>query len=402
MKKNNSTLLLFGAGASIPFFSPQVTTDSITEYIMDKNNWDSILSICNLYSSEISLNAKYIHNLIHIISNNQFESNFEKICNTIDNIAFAKMSRDWNNPFKNELEYLTKCGIITFNNKIIPDIKYLPFLYRCLIIDFIYQAKKCDKYFELKEKQLNFIKQIESSTYENISLVSLNYDDILRDTIGRQYYNGFDKTTYTTHTTFNHEKFFKQEKTISYLHGNIRFGYLIETFELSNIPTISERIEDLLKHEYKIHYNPYSDKKGTTFNTFITTGLSKDIALNSIPYNHYYNKFTRDIFQSNLLIIIGYSFNDEHINRLLSSFLCINDYNKVLIIDYWNGNKSQLRFGDNLFSKIGKVFNIIEEYNIKMEHGDFGMIYPRIYFYKNGYECFLNGFNIVIDYVQKL
>ena len=42
----------------------------------------------------------------------------------------------------------------------------------------------------------------------------------------------------------------------------------------------------------------------------------------------------------------------------------------------------------------------LEEYDIKMEYGDFGMIYPRIYFYKNGYERFLNKFNEVIDYVQ--
>lgn len=273
------------------------------------------------------------------------------------------------------------------------------FLYRCLIVDYIYNSSKNKDYSFLKEKQCDLFHYIRKNLGNTISIVSLNYDDILRETVSKQYFNGFAHES--SSATFNSTEFYKRNKTLSYLHGNIRFGHKLDAFMLSSIPTIDQRICDLMKHEHKLHYLPYSDRKGITFNTFITTGLSKDIALNIEPYNHYYNKFARDIFKSNLLIIIGYSFSDEHVNRLLSSFLCLNNENKILIVDYWKVDKRILSFVDNIFYKIAKAFDLREDPKLDFRNDKFEMIFPRVLFYKNGYKLFLDTYKSVIEYIQK-
>lgn len=127
METNKSTLLLFGAGASIPFFNPPITTSSITKHIADKGNWDRVIAICKKYNPRFSLTADYVHSLIQVIANNNFEPNFESICNSIDNIAFVKMTREWNNPIKNELLDLNKCGILKLDRENINKIEILPF-----------------------------------------------------------------------------------------------------------------------------------------------------------------------------------------------------------------------------------------------------------------------------------
>lgn len=71
------------------------------------------------------------------------------------------------------------------------------------------------------------------------------------------------------------------------------------------------------------------------YNTFLSTGQTKDDGLNHLPYAIYYQRLAIDLFKSDTVYIIGYSFGDEHINRLLRSFLQLNFQNKIIIVDYY-------------------------------------------------------------------
>ena len=151
------------------------------------------------------------------------------------------------------------------------------------------------------------------------------------------------------------------------------------------------------------------------FNTFITTGQTKDDSFNHLPYAIYYQRMACDIAKSDTVYIIGYSFGDDHFNRLMKSFLRIKDTNKVVIIDYYPstiGMVDEYKDQNNIISKICQVFGTewsviydsvkqatlpFNELEVnKLNKTGFGEIFKNVYFYKNGYNDFLNEFTEII------
>lgn len=70
------------------------------------------------------------------------------------------------------------------------------------------------------------------------------------------------------------------------------------------------------------------------WNTFLSTGQTKDEGLNHLPYAVYYQRLSIDLAKSDTVYVVGYSFGDDHINRLLRSFIKLNLNNKVYIVDF--------------------------------------------------------------------
>ena len=68
-------------------------------------------------------------------------------------------------------------------------------------------------------------------------------------------------------------------------------------------------------------------KYSYNFNAFIATGQTKDDSLNHIPYSAYYQRLVSDQAQSKMVYLVGYSFGDDPVNRLLQSFLKIDHDN---------------------------------------------------------------------------
>lgn len=114
-----------------------------------------------------------------------------------------------------------------------------------------------------------------------------------------------------------------------------------------------------------------------------------------------------DLFKSDKLFIIGYSFGDEHINRFLKSYLKSGQNKKVIIVDYYDKPVTMVdeyQDTENIILKINNVFGPEwrvyvntagqkvawnEKEIVNLNNSGFGQIFDQVYFYKKGYTQFL-------------
>ena len=222
-----------------------------------------------------------------------------------------------------------------------PEWMDVPFLFREIIVQSILELErnfKVDNYDELCGKQHDFLDWI-AKTDKKVSLVSLNYDNVLFDSIkGLGYNHCFDYTPHAGNMdSFDYYQFRESDKVVYFPHGHSRFKR--NSFDAIQYYTDPEEAErerwagvgnstvnsSLTLKDSLFAYN---------FNTFITTGQTKDAALNLSPYDAYYQRLSKDLLDSEWVYIIGYSFGDEHINRLLHSYLYSNPFGHLLIVDF--------------------------------------------------------------------
>lgn len=403
-------ILLFGAGASIPFY-PSLNTDFITKQIENTENWIKIIEKYNNYSSN-PFNLKEIICLVNAICDKKQGLNFEDICGYIDAIANTLLHPslyDKENCFGDIIHTLHNCEILELKKTPIRNIEYLPYLLRCIIIDAVINSVPNSNYNNLIKQQIEFINFVVKKN-EKSSIISLNYDDVLNNTIGSKYNNGFHNQLAKT-SPFSVEEFFRSKHTISYLHGNIRFynSILDIHFSKDTIPNSIDRIKGVLGKKQKLCCFPFVPNN-FSYNTFITTGKEKNISLDFLPYNYYYSKFASDITKSQTIITIGYSFRDQHVNRILSPFLKINKKNRIIIIDYYDKeiDCENDEIYHNIIIEIYKTFFPEEfptnndEKNIRqINTNGYGFLFPQVLFYKKGYEEFLNEYKQVINFCNK-
>lgn len=413
--------ILFGAGASIPFFDTSLTSTYITEQILDIANWEKVLK-------KLTKANKYGYNLIDInevkpvlcyLSNlNEigcFNLNFEDIAEVLDKLSSYGFDALPQRNLLNTILSFFKPAIT-----ISPQWQHIPFLLREIIANTIIDMHKnhcISNYDKMISLQNNFIGHIQGKD-KCISLVSLNYDDIVPTSVDtlNDISCHFTDNTERHKNTINIKDFFKS-KTVAYFpHGNLRFVF---TDELN--VSYSENIDQAEKERWDGLFN-----RGTInvvngsfsydFNTFITTGKTKDNAFNNMPYSIYYQRLATDFLNSSKIFIIGYSFGDVHFNRLLRSFLYTNNENKVYVIDKYDSIVTMIdecKDNSNIITKIQNTFKpdwyIIfnnklsqkspqnqQEVN-KINKEGYGEIFDRIIFYKKGYDQFLNEFQKVLS-----
>lgn len=408
--------ILFGAGASIPFFNESLTTKYITDQILNSDNWKYVIEKLNSVNYEnyqlISLHdiEPVLKQISHI--NNSGNLNFEDVAEIIDKIS----SNGYDNLITSNLFNLI-LSLFKPKNHFPSQWEHVPFLLREIIAKVIldFHKNKCiQNYSRLISLQTDFIKTVGE---KEISVVSLNYDDTVPtsvDKLGDISYCFTDNTQ--LHKNILNVKDFLLSKRVAYFpHGHLRFVF-------TDVLNVSY-VEDITKAE-EMRWNGLFNK-GTTdivngafsydFNTFMTTGKTKDNAFNNMPYSIYYQRLALDFFHSDKIFIIGYSFGDAHINRLLKSFLNINKNRKVYIVDKYDNEVTMVneyQDNSNIITKIQETFS--PDWNIRIDSATFtkipyhedeikkvnqngyGEIFDRIIFYKKGYHEFLNEFKNVI------
>ena len=335
--------IIFCAGASIPFFDPQLTTNYLTKVISDKNKWQSSIDRFTLNRENILLpSSDEIIETIEIIKQINSEYNFEQITEIIDKIAswsFDNIPK--NNMLNAYIGTLIRCKkLVSCNN--FQNWQHIPFILRMIIAETILELEQNNKsknYSELIKTQHEFIESYSES--DKVSIVSFNYDDILLRSIENLgFEKGFNKLDLRGRRLDVKALNFAS-KSIYFPHGHLRFNFLDdENVEYYSDP--QDAHEARWDNSNSI-YSPLSITRGKfayNFNTFITTGQTKDDSFNLMPYSFYYQKLATDLLNSTEIVLIGYSFGDEHLNRLLISFLAISPANKVLIVDYYQNNLS--------------------------------------------------------------
>lgn len=403
-----NALLLFGAGASVDFFSGKLSSKTIKDAVRNRNNWaktlsesslkgkcNDILKLINDIASELGDSASF-EDMVEVID--EIGSLCERLTRTTQG-AFVKLIVE--NAF--EKEFLS----IYDNNYLCPEYKDLPYYFRKTIADYIisYQKTIDNTYAELTKSQGDFFRAV-NQKFNKTSLFTLNYDDALYDSIKK---TGIDFTSgFAEETVFDAEKYYKANNSVSCLHGHIRIIGTSKYFA-----QIEDSLADVSKDRKSAHPNAFFDDQivggRLNYNNFLITGKEKDKALNNIPYSFYYHKFALDLTNSDVIFIIGYSFGDEHINRLLKSVPFINTSSKFVIVDFCKLNEfNKKKYTDMLscFVKWYSFYNVEdvktifdnESENQSLETRGYGwLLGNRIFLYINGYKQFLKEYRELLN-----
>lgn len=410
---------LFAAGASVPFFeSPTLNTSYLTEKVKDINEWQRVIDkyVSIKGQNVVIAPPQFVVDVINKIISYAPDAKFEQIAEVLDKISSYSMDSIPSNRMMN----LVQCVLMDImrNPHKWPGIgmQEIPFLFREIIAEAILELEsnhKSGDYTQLLEKQKAFIAY--AAKDEEASIISTNYDNCVPDSLHGLGFETCFKPVDSRHLMqIDIHSFMNAPRVVYYPHGHLRFHFTDNdnvTYWHDSIMANNERWDGLASTSIGSTLTVTPGKFAYNFNTFITTGQTKDDSFNHLPYAIYYQRMACDIAKSDTVYIIGYSFSDDHFNRLMKSFLKLKDTNKLVIVDYYPdaiGMVDEYMDQNNIISKICQVFGT--EWSViydsarqnklpfnqsevqKLNKEGFGEIFKNVYFYKKGYYDFLNEF----------
>lgn len=411
------TTILYGAGASLGFFQTDPSSKFLTSRVRDINVWQYALS---RYHNKGLPSAQDIVALIDAICHYAPQYNFEQICEVLD--KFCSYNFD-NLP---QHTYLANV-VLALGGKILPGHPVwgdVPFVYRQIIADTLvglHNGQQRPDYKQKIDRQTDFLSYICSQEEDNkINVVSFNYDNLVLESATRLgLSDGFMTSNDPRHhnlKTIDVQHFLNANRCVYFPHGHIRFR-LIDSGDVLFYDNFNDANSDRWDKDdtstIGLTLTGQYTQFASNYNTFLTTGQTKDNSFNIAPYSYYYQRLAADVLNSNRMIIIGYSFGDEHVNRLLQSFVNRDSNNKAYIVDFYNVAKYPISLIDemndqhNILMKINQTFKApwIVNYNpfthsktpvnpkavadLNDNSIGYGDIFPNITYYRKGYHEFL-------------
>jgi len=97
--------------------------------------------------------------------------------------------------------------------------------------------------------------------------------------------------------------------------------------------------------------------KGHTFNTYLITGLDKIEAFPNNPFSSYFYRFSKDVIESNCIVIIGTSLSDDHIKSILRNYLANPDSKVIFVTDTTSDKIRTIHLGNEFMMKLMSFFN---------------------------------------------
>ena len=353
--KNKITFLL-GAGASAPFVkynSTALTTEYLTNSLLNPKNWKNILNKFEENKLENQLTKIDINDIIFIVNkiNNILEKkeikNFEYIIYLLDKISIY-LSKEYNSidnidilliDFFHQID--NELLQFAFRNSNIDGWKYAPFLAREVIIYSILDLwNNQDGQLKKDSNSLNqnFYKKI-LDKFKSVNIYSLNYDPLIYESLkeNKFFSTGFNNTIQFNSADFNSADFFYADSIIAFIHGHVGF-YPINSndrvkFSDEYYKQQTSRIYDIFNNN--VRYNELQGMKGKHYNTYLITGLDKIDAFSLNPFSSYIHRFSKDVIESDYIVLVGVSLSDYHLNSFLTNALFIsgqNKYKKIIIV----------------------------------------------------------------------
>lgn len=245
------------------------------------------------------------------------------------------------------------------------------------MLDVISLFKAPEEYLSLLSK---YFMQLMNKSY--LQYYTLNYDSLIVDILAsiNTKYNDLEITKnfnlgcmygasgggINAKDIFHTNPIFKNRKnSMFYLHGSVYYTDSWDTkiisFEDRKLISPSSRNLMHLMGMPKPNNHINSDG-GYKFDQSFITGLNKNIKLTEEPYASIYAKFRIDLYNADNLVIMGYSFNDEHINAIIAS--SPPKLKKITIVDYINKDNNIRK---NYHRILNKVVNSIKPFGHNQE-----------------------------------
>lgn len=416
--------ILFGAGASMPFFQPELSTRHLTDAVNDLGRWNYVISKYKQVkgSNIVVAPATYVKRIIDAITACSPQANFEQIAEVVDKLASYSTSPFPQHNAMNIFEFVIE-GLLYGTHKQLPTgLQGIPFLLREIIAGYILELEgnnKVPSYQALIDKQRDFL-DYATANDDRASIVSLNYDDCVMESVqGLSFRTGFEDTRSQYGRQLDVRSFAGSKKVIYFPHGHLRFLFT-DNDNVTYFPTSTqaeaERWHRLGSSSLAATLTFTQGRFAYNFNTFLTTGQTKDDSLNHLPYATYYQRLAVDLYSSDTLIVIGYSFGDEHFNRLIKSFLEMSGNRELIVIDYYPyavTMTGEFQDEQNIITKIHEAArttwsviatgkgSITPANPAEIAHLNkygYGYIFDNVLFYKNGYDKFLSEYQQVLQH----
>lgn len=335
--RKSKLVLLCGAGFPIMWGSP--TSDSLTE------------TIKNYIREGLSNNSTLCNKLIN-------NDSFESILAAIESLLYYSID-DSNSSY---LASFFKC-----TEEI--DTDSLWDIYQKCINAIIHEVEKYENRVlqdETARKSIVSLWEVLNKKFENISYYTTNYDEILPYVINSEY------SCLEATKSYNIEQF-------SNLHGSIHLckkwngqRYEVKHTDITSIFNYALANDGGNPNELMI-FSP------------IITGRNKTQRLMDQHFFRSIVSFANDLSECAVLIIIGYSFSDPHINMLIKEYTSF-DKTKVLVVD-----KLSNVYESSLFNKLIQLIPIQSQYTPDNSSDDwFSYNNSTVKVYKRGCENLFN------------
>lgn len=417
MKKNRE-IFLFGAGAVIDWHAP--TTSEITKLIRESG--------FTLKNSDTKI-TEYIYQRLLKSGYTDSEINFETTINVIEELIvyYSEFHKDTRTPSllksflsENDLcnifNYSIKGGIRGHNYQLqIPygvDYNFSQFsrfnenpnqfFLQHLLAELITKISiEVTKYSYDTPHRSNIDKKCPNSiNFRNwmqknhdksiLRLYTLNYDNLFKSILAEENIHCFDGF-FTNKDYYSRADILKiasdTESNIHYnLHGSAYWKVLsIDKDQMPNPEIV----------QLKGIHLPMNDsvatmqiEKGKTLQVSnIITGYQKSQKSKLTPFRQFHSAFDNDCFTADKITIVGYSFNDEHVNEALKIALRYNGKLNLEIIDkFFIENKMDLFLNANIFPFIGTEW----KHPIKLSENCYSFYNDKVIVYNMSFSDFLN------------
>lgn len=351
--------VLIGAGASSPFIvkgEVALTTDYLTNSLLNPDLWEKILLDFRKYHSEAksasvwNINKEdvlFVLERIKTFLSRKNTPNFENLLYFLDRVALNLYCQyDWPEGILPDF-WCDKTSDIKKKLYLRSDSegwKYVPFLAREVLIRSILDLwNPGDALIKGAITSNNLFYKTLNDQFKYLSVYSLNYDPLLYESIKdiNLIKNCFIKTAFG----FKNDDFFKAEKIIAFLHGHVGFLPLGAQmfFETSYEKAQVTRMKNMFLNS--TNQTKFFDiaSNGMHYNTYFISGLNKIDAFYSNPFACYMHRFSKDVLESDYIVVIGCSLDDDHLILFLKNTLAYSK-KKILFV-----TKETMEGGKDLF-----------------------------------------------------
>jgi len=404
-------VLILGAGASIEYFDPPLTTASLTATVCDQSRWTSLLGRYHAIAQGANtIEPQALSDLLTWLRGRGPSLNFEDYAEVIDKVASYSFDSVGGKVLHTAIRFLGG----TLNHYPMHTWTAVPFLLRQMISERIqekHDSERSSNYDHQIQDLGAFLKHLFDSV--DLSVVSFNYDEILREalqTAGVVLEDGFNSDY------FKSADYLNGHSILAYPHGHARF--VLDDHGLRQFPTMAEANKSRLENLYGAGRNEtrylLSGPNSYNFNTFLTSGRDKDNSFNGNPYAAYYQRLAYDLLQARVVIVAGFSLQDAHICRLLINFRKNRTDNTILVVDYEPRDVDMFKSFTSPCSLIAQLLDTVDVHGIPMS-GNFtsqryalqagvnelnstgaGEIFPQIKMCKVGLSGFLSDFKSIL------
>ncbi len=414
--------VLIGAGASSPFVIKGgivLTTHYLTNSLLNPHLWEKILLDFRKYHSDAQSTSiwncnkedvLFVLERIKTFLSYKNTPNFEKLLYFLDRVALNLYCHyDW---FEGILPdfWCDNCSDIkkkAYLKSNSDGWKYVPFLAREVLIRSILDLwNPDDVLIQGAIASNNLFYKTLNDQFKYLSVYSLNYDPLLYESIKDIHLikNCFINTA----LGFENEDFFKAEKIVAFLHGHVGFLPLGAQmfFETSYEKAQIIRMKNAFCKD--TNQTKFFDitSNGMHYNTYLISGLNKIDAFYSNPFACYTHRFSKDVLESDYIVVIGCSLDDDHLILFLKNTLAYSK-KKILFVtkektepdkDLFHQpfidkfNKTWVKSGDKLILSLDSMDielpKFFKQLNNNFIQNGFGHMVNNVFMYLKGAEEF--------------